>query len=527
MDSSFIKINNLNKILGSGTYGVVSIIDKNSVFKSFKTKNQSKYEEITILQSINHPNIVSYLGIGIHDSDIGIILERCEMILDDYLNMPVIENVNDYPLFSHNNKSRYKFRKADYIDACYQLLSGISFLHRSKITHGDIKGNNIMIKDGRLVYCDFGMSIRGHASGKRSLEMCATIEWRPLDIIYLSHNGQFETIIGTITSKLQMFCEDVQEHHDGIIELYQVDIYSVGLIMLAILCGKPQPHSTLDDPDIYSLLKKWHINCSTRTLPTIRNYLKHIEGWHNISGMSSLISRMVTSSPWLRYNSIQNALDHEIFTRNGYIEPIDGIYHPFSWEITNTKIDTRIIKKALIIFGSSINVTSRTVNFIAEGIIHLIGYLHYINFLRNPIIKRGSPYMIENYKLNNKIATDEYLIDVSVTMTFSVLFGNENFELSAKRSKYLNMFDDYFMISRGNMFLTHDCSTSSIKRLAPLGFYLTNHDYKTITEYIIEVERGNILNIFKDIAIAYGLNESEKNLTLIEYNMLINDIIYL
>jgi serine/threonine protein kinase len=157
MTEQIVKIEELEAELGSGTYGAVNVYRETQAYKSFYRRDLSKYDEISVLRSIDHPNIVAFHGLGVHNDKVGIIMELCEMTLDDYLSLPIV-SINgldeDYGPFITREvdgvKGRPPFRHEHYLDACHQLLSGIACLHEVKITHADIKGNNVMIKDGRL-----------------------------------------------------------------------------------------------------------------------------------------------------------------------------------------------------------------------------------------------------------------------------------------------------------------------------------------------------------------------------------------
>lgn len=523
MDTSFFKIDKLGAELGKGSYGAVNVFNENRAFKSFYRRDLSKYEEISVLSSINHPNIVSYHGLGVYNDNVGIVMELCEMTLDDYLNLPVLDTVeDDYGPFMVDNGHRLPFKTEHYLDACHQLLSGISCLHRAKITHADIKCNNVMIKGGRLVLGDFGLAIQGHASGKRDINLCATIEWRPLDIIYLARNGEYEKIIPDQSDRMDEWCAKVSDHYYEAIELYQVDIYSIGLIILSILLGKSQPHSPLDEPNMYDLLSKWHRNCSTRSLQTARNYLRRMDNWPNINGMADFLSRMIVSSPWYRYHTIDEAFTHKIFSDNGYGEPIVGIHHKMKWRMDPNipRVDKKIIKTACSKFASIKQISSFAPSLICEGIIYMIGYLHYINELR---IKNNRP---DFYNFNPRINTDEFLIKTAISMTCSSLYSYYNLELEATRNKYPTMFDDYLILSGGRMFLEVEWSTSSVSRLSPLGFYLQpDHPYETLTEYIMASERSLIRQPYSTISRKYHLSDVDTRLTISKYLQLIDDII--
>lgn len=146
--------------IGSGSFGTVylgmnpltgellavkqvSIPDKNSAYSSLqKSVIEALQHEMTLLKSLNHENIVRYLGSSTDESYLNIFLEyvpggSVQTMLMSYgpFEEPLIRNF------------------------IRQVLIGLSYLHGENIIHRDIKGANILIDiKGTVKISDFGIS---------------------------------------------------------------------------------------------------------------------------------------------------------------------------------------------------------------------------------------------------------------------------------------------------------------------------------------------------------------------------------
>lgn len=104
--------------------------------------------EIDLLQGMQHPNIVQYLGTSTDDQYLNIFLEyvpggSIAMMLKQY-------NTFQEPLIRNFVR---------------QILDGLSYLHSRDIIHRDIKGANVLVDNkGGIKISDFGISKRVEAS---------------------------------------------------------------------------------------------------------------------------------------------------------------------------------------------------------------------------------------------------------------------------------------------------------------------------------------------------------------------------
>jgi serine/threonine protein kinase len=181
MDSRFTKVSKI----GDGTSG--------SVFRCFDTQNQeyvamkvikmdqeedgvpaASLREVTILQNINHPNIIKIIHRETNDGNLMIILEYMETDLRNYIY--------------HKRSALPPALLQSY---AYQLLSGINYLHSNGYIHRDITPSNILInKFGLLKIGDFGKArIYRHPMKRSICEMPSLWYMAPELLIEADHYG--------------------------------------------------------------------------------------------------------------------------------------------------------------------------------------------------------------------------------------------------------------------------------------------------------------------------------------------------
>lgn len=145
--------------LGCGISGTTYLARVNKetdvVIKKFNlTKSNIGYivRELSVLKYLEHENIINMLDYTADNTEITLMTEYGGQILDDYIKQ----------------KSVKCFQKYDLI---HQLVLGINFIHKSGYIHGDLKSNNIVVKDGILKIIDFGFCIT-NISNNQYLNKC-------------------------------------------------------------------------------------------------------------------------------------------------------------------------------------------------------------------------------------------------------------------------------------------------------------------------------------------------------------------
>lgn len=163
------------KIVGSGAFG--DIVATN-ISGNIYIKKQVHYEpynncncitveslrEITFLSFINHSNVVKPIyndGKHIYMYDEGV-------------------NMHEYSLTR-------KITNIEFKSIFHQILLGLNYLHSKQIVHGDIKPQNILIKNGITKITDFNLASfdNGNLRGQ-----VYTSEYRPLEVYYSTFNSK-------------------------------------------------------------------------------------------------------------------------------------------------------------------------------------------------------------------------------------------------------------------------------------------------------------------------------------------------
>ena len=154
----------IKKKIGEGSFGQVyhcshNIDEKEYAIKKISLENKN---EIKILSSLYHPNIVRYFSSWEQSNHFYIQMEYCKESFRDYLYKS-----ERNPLFIE------------------QILNGLHYLHNMSYIHFDLKPENILIsKEGIIKIADFGYSRQTLSSVYQShyyepsLYICST------DIIY-------------------------------------------------------------------------------------------------------------------------------------------------------------------------------------------------------------------------------------------------------------------------------------------------------------------------------------------------------
>jgi len=148
--------------------------------------------EFAMLQGVNHPNIVQFLGICDHESGVYLITEYVEH--GDLFDLLVFGS--DPP--SWKNK----------VKIALQVAQAVYYLHSKKIIHRDLKSQNVLIGENYKVnLCDLGLATVQEAA--KRLTVCGTHEWMAPEIL-------------------------LQDHYDD-----KVDVFSFGVVLTELITCKP------------------------------------------------------------------------------------------------------------------------------------------------------------------------------------------------------------------------------------------------------------------------------------------------
>lgn len=130
--------------------------------------------EIHILKSVSHPNIVEYKDSYINETSTHIVTEYCDS-----------SDLFDYVI---NNDGRIK-NEREVINVVTQILQGLKYLHDKNIIHRDLKLSNILFhKKNKIKIIDFGLSVIMNDTVKNLEEEVGSIGFISPEIIMGSYN---------------------------------------------------------------------------------------------------------------------------------------------------------------------------------------------------------------------------------------------------------------------------------------------------------------------------------------------------
>lgn len=145
------------KTVGKGAFGTASLYKRLSdntyvvmkeVFISDMTKEERNLalNEVEVLASLNHPNIIKYMDSFEREGSLIIIME--------YANAG-----NLGQLIASKRTKKETFTEKSILQIIYQISGALSYMHKNKILHRDLKTANIFLnKNGAVKIGDFGIS---------------------------------------------------------------------------------------------------------------------------------------------------------------------------------------------------------------------------------------------------------------------------------------------------------------------------------------------------------------------------------
>ncbi|KAI4826676.1 hypothetical protein KUCAC02_030110 [Chaenocephalus aceratus] len=214
-DIGFGKLETYVKLgkLGEGTYATVfkgrSKLTENLVaLKEIRLEHEegapcTAIREVSLLKNLKHANIVT-----LHDI---IHTERCLTLVFEYLDSDLKQYLDNCGnLMSMHNVKIFMF----------QLMRGLSYCHKRKILHRDLKPQNLLINDkGELKLADFGLARAQSVPTKTYSNEVVTLWYRPPDVLLGS--TEYST---------------------------PIDMWGVGCIMFEMATGRPMfPGATVKE----------------------------------------------------------------------------------------------------------------------------------------------------------------------------------------------------------------------------------------------------------------------------------------
>lgn len=245
------------------------VIGKDTLVKA--RRKQKLMSEIKIHKSLNHQNIVGFDHFFEDLENVYIMLELCQ-------NQSMSELL----------RRRKRLLEIEVQSYMLQIISAVSYLHSKKVIHRDLKIGNLFLSDKLEVKLgDFGLATKLDFEGQKRKTICGTPNYIAPEVL------------------------DNKQGHS-----YEVDIWSIGVIMYTLLVGKP-PFETNDVKKTYNLIK-----LSAYTFPD------------NVAlsePAKSLITQILKLDPQRR-PSLEEILEHDFFHMGSIpkLLPISALSVPLS-----------------------------------------------------------------------------------------------------------------------------------------------------------------------------------------------------
>ncbi|XP_062921461.1 cyclin-dependent kinase 18-like isoform X2 [Mobula hypostoma] len=214
-DIGFGKLETYVKLdkLGEGTYATVfkgkSKLTENLVaLKEIRLEHEegapcTAIREVSLLKNLKHANIVTLHDIIHTERSLTLVFEYLDSDLKQYMD-------NCGNIMSMYNVKIFMF----------QLLRGLSYCHKRKVLHRDLKPQNLLINErGELKLADFGLARAKSVPTKTYSNEVVTLWYRPPDV--LMGSTEYST---------------------------QIDVWGVGCILYEMAAGRPLfPGSTVKE----------------------------------------------------------------------------------------------------------------------------------------------------------------------------------------------------------------------------------------------------------------------------------------
>ena len=323
----------LGKELGKGAFGSVRLVTRKEDKKIYAMKSvsigklddkekEAALNEVRILASLSHPNIIGYKE-AFYD-------ERSKT-----LNI-VMEYADDGDIahkIKENLKRRLRFDESTLWEWIIQLLEGLKYLHDNKIMHRDLKCANIfLMKNGQLKIGDLNVSKLAKNNMARTQTgtpfYLSPEIWRDLPYDYKCDIWSVGCIIYELcTSRPPFRGTSMKELSHNVLTGYYLPIsgYSNDMreIIAKMLVVDPKRRASTDELLNCDIIKK-RIKSSKNEIITQgiknskkANFIKTIKLPRNMHDINSAL-------PQNRYNPRETMMDNDPYekTKNIYMETI-------------------------------------------------------------------------------------------------------------------------------------------------------------------------------------------------------------
>ena len=188
---------------------VESINDADKIFKN----------EVAVLASANHPNIVKFIGCGLNPKE-----------CTSFISMELMEtNLGSLIQELSKNGKELPFAIHVAMDIILQIAKGMSYLHKNNIAHRDLKPTNVLVN--RFAVDDLG-------NDNHVIVKLADFGLSKMNVNADTSNHLSQGV-GTISYKAPELFQKVKMDKKSMnkVNAHQADVYSFGIMCSTILSG--------------------------------------------------------------------------------------------------------------------------------------------------------------------------------------------------------------------------------------------------------------------------------------------------
>ena len=273
IDEHIADINNYYefiKELGKGSYGQVFRCQNKETGNVYackkmskkKIKNKKQFQtELNLLRTTDHPNIIKLYDIYEDNKYIYLIMEECN-------------GGEFFDSLAKRAKEKNMYTEKECAKIFKQILEAVNYLHAHGVCHRDLKPENILFSnvadDSCLKLIDFGLSkvLDGESNMKK-----------------------------TVGTTFYMAPEVIQGNYNE-----KCDIWSCGIILYIMLCGKP-PFYSQDEDELKKKICSMHYNFDYPEFKKVSqdaiNLIKKIL----VSPDKRLSAGEILADPWIKENA--------------------------------------------------------------------------------------------------------------------------------------------------------------------------------------------------------------------------------
>ena len=258
------------KELGKGSYGQVFRCQNKETGNVYackkmskkKIKNKKQFQtELNLLRTTDHPNIIKLYDIYEDNKYIYLIMEECN-------------GGEFFDSLAKRAKEKNLYTEKECAKIFKQILEAVNYLHAHGVCHRDLKPENILFSnvadDSCLKLIDFGLSkvLDGESNMKK-----------------------------TVGTTFYMAPEVIQGNYNE-----KCDIWSCGIILYIMLCGKP-PFYSQDEDELKKKICSMHYNFDYPEFKKVSqdaiNLIKKIL----VSPDKRLSAGEILADPWIKENA--------------------------------------------------------------------------------------------------------------------------------------------------------------------------------------------------------------------------------